>query len=116
MKKLSFLFLSVVLLASCAKNDVPAPSPMIPAQPIPTTSGSADVKSFESVYDDVKSEYRKSDMMNNCMVNMVNTCLNQVVTDSAQKKNDETICEDLSEPMTIEFCKQGVILSKIEKG
>ena len=111
MKK-SLLLASIILLASCAKSETTLTPP---AAPLPPTAPTVATRDFDAAYSEVKSEYRDSAVMNNCMVNSINMCLSQAVGEKARTKNDEAICDDLSDAMAADFCKQGIILAKIEK-
>jgi hypothetical protein len=118
MKKILLVITSVFLVVSCAKSENSNISPLTPTTPVNNLaipSVPTITKNFDSEYSNIKSEYRETATMNNCMVNSINMCLSQAVSEKARTKSDETICEDLSDAMSVEFCKQGIILSKIEK-
>jgi hypothetical protein len=110
MKKILILTSLSLVLTACGKtNEVPAPT--APAAPTPMAA----TISFDDAYSKVSSEYKDSQTMNSCMANSVNMCLNQAVSEKARSKNDESVCEDLSDAMSVEFCKQGIIMTKIDK-
>lgn len=106
-KKILFLIISAFLVASCGKSD--------DWSDVTNTSLSNSWVSFDKVYDNIKSEYKENSIMNTCLVNSTNMCLSQAVNEKARTKNDESICEDLSDKMAAEYCKQWIIQVKIEK-
>lgn len=110
MKKILLIATISLLLTACGKSEE------VPTSSSPTSSTPAATNiSFDDAYSKVSSEYKENQTMNSCMANSVSMCMNQAVGEKARSKNDESICEDLSDAMSVEFCKQGVIMTKIDK-
>ncbi|MDD2487139.1 MAG: hypothetical protein PHS92_02125 [Candidatus Gracilibacteria bacterium] len=108
-KKILLLLATTLLVVSCNKSEIQSENNS--ANPALANSG----VSFDEVYSKIKAEYKESTIMENCLANSVNMCLSQAVNERARTKNDESVCDDLSDSMAVEFCKQGIIISKVDK-
>lgn len=115
------IFLSILTLTSCFNKDNSSTNTwttdnwLVENQVNQTSSGDQAMLwenvDYQSTIAKIKDEYKNDNVFKSCINSNVEMCLSSLVTQKASEKQDASICDDLTSPSLIEWCRTWIITS-----